>query len=296
MLLMDVEKLAQLPESKTLEFKRDTSSLDSILKAVVAFSNTAGGIILIGVEDDGRIVGINNPSKEQEKIVNSIANRIKPLVSPDFSIVPVGDKQLLVVQVDYIPAPFYLADKGETEGVYVRLGNTNRAVSFDAVSEMKRAAHHPFFDKIPCDHTSESDLDMDLIHRTFAKHHIEIDTSKLLSIGILAQKGKRVVATNAGVILFGKPEIRQKFFPFSEVKCARFAGTTRAEFIDRLEIEGSILAAIDEVPKFIRRNTKMAGKFGAMRRRDIPEYPVDGVREALINALVHANYETWVCG
>lgn len=106
-------------------------------------------------------------------------------------------------------------------------------------------------DNMPCGNTSESDLDMDLIHRIFAKHHTQIDTSKLLSIGILAQKGGRIVARNGGVILFGKPEIREKFFPFVEVKCARFAGTIRAEFIDRLEIEGSILSAIDEVPKFM---------------------------------------------
>lgn len=112
-----------------------------------------------------------------------------------------------------------------------------------------------------------------------------------MSTGVLAQKGKRIFASKGGVILFGKPEIRQFHFPYAEVRCARFAGTTRAEFIDRLEIEGSILAAIEEVPKFIRRNTKMAGKFGTMRRRDIPEYPVDGIREALTNALVHANYE-----
>lgn len=288
---MDIVKLANLPESKTLEFKRDASSLDSILKAVIAFANTAGGIILIGVEDDGKIVGLDNPSKDQEKIVNSIANRVKPLLSPDFSIISVENKQILVIQVDYTPAPYHLADKGEADGVYIRLGNTNRTVSVEAVSEMKRAAHHPFFDKMPCDNTSEADLDMDLIYRIFAKHHTQIDTSKLLSIGVLAQKGKRVVVTNGGIILFGKPEIRERFFPFAEVKCARFAGTTRAEFIDRLEIEGSILSAIEEVPKFIRRNTKMAGKFGAMRRQDIPEYPVDGIREALINALVHANYE-----
>ena len=68
---MDITKLADLPESKTLEFKRDASSLDSILKAVVAFANTAGGIILIGVEDDGAIVGLANPGKDQEKIVNT---------------------------------------------------------------------------------------------------------------------------------------------------------------------------------------------------------------------------------
>ncbi len=288
---MDIEKLAHLPESKTLEFKRDTSSLDSILKAVVAFANTAGGIILIGVEDDGSIIGLDNPSKDQEKIVNSIANRIKPLLSPDFTIITAKGRKVLVIQVDYIPAPYYLVDKGEAGGVYVRLGNTNRAVSGEVVSEIKRAAHHPFFDKTPCDHTSESDLDMELIQKTFAKPHIQIDTAKLLSIGILAKKGNRIVATNAGVILFGKPDVKQQFFPFAEVRCARFAGSTRAEFIDRLEIDGGILAAIDEVPKFIRRNTKMAGKFGAMRRQDIPEYPIDGIREALTNSLVHANFE-----
>lgn len=145
--MMDIEKLTHLPESKTLEFKRDTSSLDSILKAVVAFSNTAGGIILIGVEDDGTIVGLAHPSKEQEKIVNSIANRIKPLLSPDFTIITVKDKKVLAIQIDYIPAPYYLADKGEADGVYVRLGNTNRAVGGEVISEIKRAAHHPFLTK-----------------------------------------------------------------------------------------------------------------------------------------------------
>ncbi len=288
---MDIEKLAKLPESKTLEFKRDTSSLEPILKAIVSFANTAGGIVLVGIEDSGNIIGLANPAKDQEKIANSLANRVKPLLSPDFSIVSVQDKQVLVIQIDYVPAPYYLIEKGEQNGVYVRLGNTNREVSYDAVLEMKRAAHQPFFDKAPCDNSSEDNLDMVLIHSIFSKHHIEIDTAKLLSIGILTYKGRRIVATNGGMILFGKAEFREQYFPFAEVRCARFVGTTRAEFIDRLEIQGGILAAIDEVPKFIRRNTKMAGKFGSMRRRDIPEYPVDGIREALTNALVHANYE-----
>lgn len=288
---MDIEKLAKLPESKTLEFKRDTSSLEPILKAIVAFANTAGGIILVGIEDSGDIIGLTHPVKDQEKIANSLANRVKPLLSPDFSIVSVQDKQVLVIQIDYVPAPYYLIDKGESEGVYVRLGNTNRIVNPETVLEMKRAAHQPFFDKAACDNSSENDLDFALIHKTFEQHHIVIDTAKLLSIGILTHKGKRIVVTNGGMILFGKPEARERYFPYAEVRCARFAGTSRAEFIDRLEIEGGILSAIEEVPKFIRRNTKMAGKFGAMKRRDIPEYPVDGIREALTNSLVHANYE-----
>lgn len=288
---MDIIKLAKLPESKTLEFKRDTSSLDSILKSIIAFANTAGGIILIGVEDDGTIVGLADPHHIQEQVANAIAHRIKPQILPDFHVIEAEGKSTLVIQVDHLPAPYYLENKGENDGVYIRLGNTNRIAGKEMITEIKRAHHYPFFDKSPCDNATEIDLDKQLIQTVFSKQDFIIDTAKLLSLGILIRKGKRIVASNGGIILFGNPEIRQMHFPFAEVRCARFAGTTRAEFIDRLNIEGSILRAINEVPKFIRRNTKMAGKFGAMKRRDIPEYPVDGVREALTNALVHANYE-----
>lgn len=289
--MMDIIQLSKLPESKTLEFKRDTSSLDNILKCVIAFSNTAGGIILIGVDDDGTIIGIDNPARTQEQLTNAVAHRIKPQILPDFHVIEVNEKSVLVIQVDHVPVPYYLSDKGEEKGAYIRLGNSNRLATKETIAEIKRAHHHPFFDKAPCDNVTEADLDRQLIQSVFSKRDFEIDTTKLLSLGILIKKGKRTVASNGGVILFGKPEIRQTYFPFAEVRCARFAGTTRAEFIDRLNIEGGILKAIAEVPKFIRRNTKMAGKFGAMKRRDIPEYPVDGIREALTNALVHANYE-----
>ncbi len=288
---VDILKLTQLAESQTLEFKRDASSLEPILKSIIAFANSAGGILIIGVEDNGVISGLGDPAKVQEQIANAVAHRILPQLLPEFSIVEVKNKHLLVIQVDHIPAPFYLANKGEEHGVFIRLGNSSRLAGKEMIAEMKRASHHPYFDKAPCDNVTEANLDIPLIQTTLAKSNVTLDTAKLMSLGILTRKGKRVVASNGGVILFGKPDILQTYFPFAEVRCARFAGTTRAEFIDRLSIEGGILRAITEIPKFIRRNTKMAGKFGEMKRRDIAEYPADGIREALTNALVHANYE-----
>lgn len=288
---MDILKLAKLPESQTLEFKQDTSSLEPILKSIIAFANTAGGVILVGVADDGTIVGLTDPAYTQEQLVNTVAHRIKPQMLPDFHVAEVKGKSVLVIQVEHVPAPYHLANKGEEGGVYIRLGNSNRLASKEMIAEMKRAHYYPFFDKSPCDHVTEADLEKKCIKAIFSRRDSKIDVPKLISLGILTRRGKRVVATNGGVILFGKPEIRQMYFPFAEVRCARFSGTTRAEFIDRLNIEGGILQAIEEVPKFIRRNTKMSGKFGAMKRRDIPEYPIDGIREALTNALVHANYE-----
>ena len=255
-------------------------------------ANSAGGIILIGIEDDGSITGLSDPAKTQEQIASSIAHRIRPQLLPNFSIEILKNKSILAIQVDHSPAPYYLAEKGEEKSVYIRLGNSNRLASREMIAEMKRANHHPFFDKTPCDQVTEADLDSALIQTTFANHAFEVDTTKLISLGILTHKGKCLVATNGGVILFGKPMIRLQYFPFAEVRCARFRGTTKAEFIDQLNIQGSILQAIEEVPKFIRRNTKMSSEFsGAMTRKDIPEYPTAGIREALINALVHANYE-----
>jgi len=75
---MDIIKLSQLGEGNTLEYKRNTDALDSILKSVSAFANTAGGIILIGIEDNGTIVGVSDIGKIQEQLSNSILNRIKP--------------------------------------------------------------------------------------------------------------------------------------------------------------------------------------------------------------------------
>lgn len=285
---MDIEKLCQVGEGKTLEYKRNTDSLESILKSVIAFANTVGGIILIGVEDDGTIIGVNNPGKIQEQIANSIANRVKPQLLPDISVATIDDKSVLIVQIEHVSNPHYLSDKGIEKSVYVRIGNSNHLASHETIEELKRSGNYESFDKQPCDHVKESDLDMDRIRRVYKKQGRVIDTQKLISVGILTKKNGRVVATNGGVILFGLPEVREQYFPYAEVRCARFEGSSRSEFIDRLNIEGGILSAIDEVPKFIRRNTKMAGKFGEMKRRDIPEYPTEGIREALINALVHA--------
>lgn len=166
---MDILKLLQLQESKTLEFKRDTSNLTPIVKSIVAFANTAGGILLIGVNDDRSIFGLENPGKIQEQVANAINDCVKPQLSPDFLITEVSGKSILVVQVDYMPAPYYLVDKGEEKGVYIRLGNSNKLASKEAITEMKRAALHPFFDKASCDNVLESDLEKALIQKVLSK-------------------------------------------------------------------------------------------------------------------------------
>ena len=88
-----------LPESRTLEFKRDLSSLTPVLRTLVAFSNTAGGILVIGREDDGHIVGVPDPEREVERLASAVVDGIQPLLLPDIEIVDHEGKRLIVVKV-----------------------------------------------------------------------------------------------------------------------------------------------------------------------------------------------------
>lgn len=266
---MDIEKLLTLPESKTLEFKRDSSSLKPLLKAVVAFANTSGGILIVGVDNTGSVKGVSDPLTVQDQLASSIAENIKPLLLPEIEIVTIKGAALIVIKIHHAAGPFYLKQNGIDPGVYVRLGATNRLASPEIISEIKRLKTNIHYDLLPCVTVKEDDLDVDLIKKIFNSHKHSIDTAKLLSLGILCNYSGCTVATNGGVILFGNDQVRQTYFPNARVSCARFAGTDKSEFIDRLELEGSILNAIQEVPKFIRRNTRMSAKIETMQRQDI---------------------------
>jgi predicted HTH transcriptional regulator len=133
-------QLITKPEGKTLEFKRDISSPRNILKTLVAFANTAGGRLIIGVEDDSKaVLGVENPLDEEERLCSLIADNIEPRLVPNVEMVSFEDKTLLIVEV--YPSgsrPHWLKKEGAEEGVYVRLGSTNRKADRELIAELKR--------------------------------------------------------------------------------------------------------------------------------------------------------------
>jgi len=277
-------------EGKTLEFKRDASSLKPIMKTIIAFANTAGGALIIGREDSGKIIGIQNSLLVEEQLASAIADTISPILMPEIELYTYNKKELLIIQVPHLHGAYYLKSEGPEKGVYVRLGSTNRQAGPEIIAELRRLPSGISFDQIFCSDADINDLDREKLKRVFLMMGRKFDTHKLESLGIAGLHAGKLAPTNGGVILFGKDEIRERYFPDARVSCARFKGKDRTEFIDRLDIEGGILNAIDEVPKFIRRNTKMAARIKTMKRQDIPEYPEVAVREVLINAIVHADY------
>ena len=226
----------------------------------------------------------------EESLASAIADSIRPAMMPEIEIYSHKNKPLLVLRVFHWKGPFYLKADGPVKGVYVRLGSTNRQAGPEILAELHRSMQNRSFDQLPCPDLSIKALDIEKIQRVFAVTGQQIDEKKLESLELLVPHAGGLSVSNGGLILFGLDDVRQRYFPDARVSCARFRGTDKSEFIDRIDIDGSVLNAIYEVPRFIRRNTRLAAKIENMHRKDIPEYPDLAIREILVNAIGHADY------
>jgi ATP-dependent DNA helicase RecG len=95
--LLNIRETVGMPESKTLEFKEDISSYEKIVKTIIAFANCAGGKIIIGIDDNKNVVGVDDPLDMEERLTNIIFDCIAPRILPSIEIIPIDDKQLLVI-------------------------------------------------------------------------------------------------------------------------------------------------------------------------------------------------------
>jgi len=260
------------------------------MKTIVAFANTAGGVIVIGRGDDGDVIGVEDPLFVEEQLSNSIADSIAPMIMPDIEILSVDGKSILCVRVAHWPGPFYLKSEGAERGAYIRIGSSTRMAGPEFIAEIKRVGQGISFDRLACPELTITDLDNEAIRTTFNTTGQIITEQKLLSLGVLVPYGDRYVPSNGGVILFGSEKAKEFHFPDARVSCALFQGHDKAHFLDRLDIEGGVLSSLEEVPKFIRRNSRLASRIDGFIREDIPAYPDVALREVLINAIAHADY------
>lgn len=284
-----IETLLPQEEGKNLEFKENTSSLQPIVKTIIAFANTAGGIIVIGVKDKTKkVMGVSNILLEEERLTNTIAESIEPLLIPDIQIQSFRNRELLVIHVPHMVGPFYLKSAGLERGTYIRLGSTNRMADHETILSLQMLAKNVSFDELSCVGSSLSDLDQALITKQLSYKFTNITRQQYPSLGILTRRANQLIPTNGGMLLFAKN--RLDWFPDSVIRCVYFGGETRVDIIDQLDIKSSLIDAIDEILMFIRRHTRVGIKIGDIKRKDIYQYPPQALREAIINALVHANY------
>ena len=286
---MTIDELLSQPEDKTLEFKRSLTSPKNFLKTPVAFANTAGGKVLIGVEDGARKpVGVEHPLDEEERICNLIADSISPRLVPDVKMATVGGKTLLVVQVHLSGSrPHFINSEGADQGVYVRLGSTNRKADRELIAELRRSAEGVAFDEMPSMDASVDDLDLSSLEAlsTAPKARRE---SELLTLRILRREQGKLVPTRGGVLLFSKN--RTQHFPDAWVQCGRFVGRDKGRIFDHTELHGPLPESVDNILLFLKKHAMRGADLTGVRRRDVWSIPLGILREVVINALVHADY------
>jgi len=286
---MNIEDLLQREEGKTLEFKQDLSSPRNLMKTLTAFANTAGGKIIIGVDDTThQPLGIENPLDDEERLCSMIADSISPRLVPDVELITLDNKTLLMVEVFLSGSrPHWLKAEGPEDGVYVRLGSTNRKADRELIAELHRTAQGVAFDELPMPGLSAQDLDMAAIKDLFHDQR-ELNENDLLTLRLLTHDQGRLVPTKGAVLLFGKDRVR--YFPDAWVQCGRFIGRDKVDIFDHIELYDHLPQAVESIMLFLRKHGMRSADFSEVRRKDVWSIPLGILREAVINALVHADY------
>lgn len=285
---MDIEPLLRQREGKTVEFKRDLSSPTPVLRTLVAFANSAGGDLVLGVADDRSVVGVEDPLACEERLGNLIADSIQPRLLPEIEIVPWRRLSLVVVRVHPSSSrPHHLTKDGPEYGTYVRLGSTNRRADADLRAEFQRRINRQSYDEQPASEFNSEAIDF----RAASEYFAELRTLRrkdLETLGVVTRHQGRIVPTIGGMLLFGKE--RMLIAPDAWIQAGRFDGTDKAHLVDRAEFREYPVTAMEHAIAFVERNTQLRASIGRLRRKDSRAVPPSALREAMVNAVVHADY------
>ncbi len=277
----DINILVQQGEGTTLEFKESLSA--SFARELVALANTAGGRILLGVSDDGVVKGIKDTNALRARI-QDIARNCDPPVK--VLTKHVGD--VFAVEVRESNAkPVQCSD-----GFFWRQGAATQKMSREEIRDFFRSEGVIRFDLAPCPRFNyPEDFDRDKFDAWLrlsgitAGHSVE---DVLVNIDVAERTGDRLLFRNAGVLFFAK-NVR-RFFTDAYITCLLGRGTDKVHILDRKDFDGGIVADIEDAVRFIERNTRLAYRIEGLRRQNIPEYPMEAVREAITNAVMHRDW------
>ena len=216
--------------SKTLEFKRDLSSPDGALRAIVAFANTSGGTLLVGVEDRTRHVrGVADPLSTEERLANLLSDNVLPRLVPELEVLPWRRTHVLAVQVyPSYSRPHYLKSAGPERGVYVRVGSSNRQADRELIAELRRFASGESYDEEPLPDLDSEAIDFRAASELFASKR-KLKKTDLDTLRIVTKHQGRRVPTVGGVLLFGHE--RERRFPDAWIQAGRLDGLDKVRLI-----------------------------------------------------------------
>ena len=263
-------------ETENIEFKSQFT--EDIYREVIAFANTDGGIIYVGIDDDGNVIGLKDVDDEYARITNGIRDAIMPDVTMFVRYTIQDNKVVRITVSEGTNKPYYLKGKGlKPSGVYVRQGTSSVSASFEQIRQMIKENDGDAFEE---NRSLEQELTFEAAKRTFDLYGVELNPEKYLSLGMIHKKDGTY--TNLALLMSDQCAHTIKIAVFSDNDCTVFR--------DSKEFGGSIFKQFEDAVSYLALCNKTSSTIKGMVRTDKQDYPEEAIREALLNAMVHRDY------
>ncbi|MGQ4915201.1 MAG: RNA-binding domain-containing protein [Candidatus Asgardarchaeia archaeon] len=267
-------------ESETIEFKKSLSEIKEIIKTISAFANTKGGKVIIGVNDNGEIVGVKLGKDTIERLINAIVQNTNPRVYPEIFTEKINDKNVIVISVsERKDKPIFAFGRA-----YIRSGKNTLQADREIIVQLLRESYGESFEELKMGDIE--DINLKIVNEIIDKS-AEIGRGKRINaldflkmLQYITDKPKV-----CAILLFS--DMPQRYLPWAVVKVGKFVGS---KLIYEKEIDGNLLnqveVAYSNVVSLIRKRIKI----NQLKREEIFEYPLAAIREAITNAIVHRDY------
>lgn len=294
-------------ESVNIEFKVEVPKRsEKYIKSIIAFANTTGGKIIIGVDDESHeIVGVDKDEvfKIMDSITNTISDMCYPQIFPNIGVDTIEGKCVIVIEI-YPGAnrPYYMKTLGKEAGTFIRVSGTSRPADEAILKDLELQGSNHSFDEIVCVEEKFDIKQAEELCAAIKKYMVEAAKTKsekekvkdvtlqnLINWGIVKSLDGTLVPTNAFVLLTNNT------FPFAKIQCALFKGTERVVFIDKRDFSGPLYEQIEEAYKFVLKHINLGAEINGLVRTDAYELPTEAIREAIVNATKHRNFLDRAC-
>ncbi|GEK35504.1 RNA-binding domain-containing protein [Kurthia sibirica] len=268
----------QFKESPTVEFKHELT--DGVKREIIAFANTQGGELYIGIDDDGTVVGLENAHKTLEAVSSMLHDSIQPdiLVHTYLSVEIMENKEIVKISVSRgTRRPYHLKNKGmKSSGVFIRYGTSVTNASEENIRQMILESDGTNFETM---RSLQQDLTFKEATMVFEKQSLKFGSEQQRTLGLISDEG---YYTNLGLLFSDQCE--------HTIKCARYLGNDKLDFQDRKEFTGSILTQVEDAFEYLTLYNAKSAHFEGLQRIEQESFPTYALREALINAATHRDY------
>lgn len=265
-------------ENIDIELKETYSK--NILREIVAFANTSGGVIYVGINDEGSVVGVADADDMMLRISNIIRDGILPEVIPfiQIELTEMDSKQVIKITVAVgSERPYYVREKGLTpDGVFVRRGSACQPLSVAGIRDMMVSTSGKSYEE---GRSLIQELSFNSFRSEMALRKLECGEAQMKTLHMIGSDG---LYTNLAYLLSDQ-------CPYS-IKVAIFQGRDKTVFKSRKEFSGSLLKQLNDVYEYLDLYNKTKAEFKGLLREDKRDYPEEALREALLNSIIHRDY------